>query len=140
MATNKLGQVKFVLGLIAMTGFAAIAPSAQSAPVPGAMSNLLSQANLSLSASSSLQHSSTLERLPGLKKGTVTCDGGGSQNTGGCAASPIPGRDRGIEILPGLKKGTVTCDGGGSQNTGGCAASPIPGRSEVIYPVQNRLR
>ncbi|MBW4419687.1 MAG: hypothetical protein KME13_10710 [Myxacorys californica WJT36-NPBG1] len=141
MATNTLGQVKFVLGLIAMTGFAAIAPSAQSAPVPGAMSNLLSQANISLDASSSLQRSPMLERVPGLKKGSVMCDGGGSHNTGGCATSPIPQLEhRGIEKLPGLKKGSVMCDGGGSVNTGGCAASPIPGGSEVIYPVQQRLR
>jgi hypothetical protein len=139
MTTNNSGQIKLALGLVAMTGFATITPSAHAAPVSDAMSHLLSQANISLDASPAGQSLPKLERLPGLKKGAVMCDGGGSVNTGGCAASPTF-EHRGIEKLPGLKKGAVMCDGGGSVNTGGCAASPIPSGAEVIYPAQQQLR
>lgn len=118
MATNTLGQVKFVLGLIAMTGFAAIAPSAQSAPVPGAMSNLLSQANLNLDAPSKttiapvapgnfqarpLGGTRVLEQLPGIKKNPITgAADNGVCNGGGCAADSLPSTDK--LINPAIKQ------------------------------------
>jgi hypothetical protein len=91
---KKATQLKALLGILAMTGFAAFAPMSNSAPAAAApapaLGNVLGNAKLSpVPSGQSLKVNrelgSSLQTVNGLrKKVNVTCDGGGSQNGGGC--------------------------------------------------------
>jgi hypothetical protein len=89
---NKASKVKFVLGMIAMSSIAALAPAANAATLksnPAAFGDILSQAKLNLDSPTQQQATSTspsLEQLQqvALRKVDVRCDGGGSTNSGGC--------------------------------------------------------
>jgi hypothetical protein len=84
---NKASKVKFVLGMIAMSSIAALAPAANAATLKSnqALGDILSQAKLNLDSSTQQQANSTspsLEQLQqvALRKSTLRCDGGGSTN------------------------------------------------------------
>jgi hypothetical protein len=121
MATNKLGQIKFAFGLIAMTGFAAFASVAQAAPVQSgsAMNTLLSQANLNLDAPS---------------KTTITPVGSDKSQV-----RPVNG-SRVLEQLPGVKKNPLNgVADNGVCNGGGCAADSLPSMGKLINPAVKQL-
>ncbi|GAX44994.1 hypothetical protein NIES4075_60130 [Tolypothrix sp. NIES-4075] len=88
---NKASKVKFVLGMIAMSSIAALAPAANAATLKSnqALGDVLSQAKLNLDSPTQQQATSTspsLEKLQqvALRKSDLRCDGGGSSNGGGC--------------------------------------------------------
>ncbi len=67
MSANK---IKFWLGIIAMTGFAALSPVANAAIAkPAAVSNILNRANLNVDSSELQQHNQqstpSVQQLPG---------------------------------------------------------------------------
>jgi hypothetical protein len=71
---NKASKVKFVLGMIAMSSIAALAPAANAATLKSnqALGDILSQAKLNLDSPQQLQASSVLPSLeklnPSLKR------------------------------------------------------------------------
>ena len=88
---NKASKVKFVLGMIAMSSIAALAPAANAATLKSnqALGDILSQAKLNLDSATQQQATYTspsLEQLQqvALRKSGSDCDGGGSSNGGGC--------------------------------------------------------
>lgn len=63
---NKASKVKFMLGMIAMSSIAALAPAANAATLksnPAAFGDILSQAKLNLDSPQQLQASSVLPSL-----------------------------------------------------------------------------
>ena len=81
---NKASKVKFMLGMIAMSSIAALAPAANAATLksnPAAFGDILSQAKLNLDSPQQLQASSVLPSLeklnPSLRRqgaGDGTCN------------------------------------------------------------------
>ncbi len=93
MSAHKANQLKFMLGMIAMTSFAVLSPAAHAETAVG---NILQRANLSV-ASAKLQQSGrqlspSVQQLPGSSKlGGLRDDTNGSCN--GACGGKLTGRD-----------------------------------------------
>lgn len=100
MSNQQSNKTKFIIGILAMTSLAALAPSANAQTVKpsAATENILNRANLNTDSVKKQQPggglSPSIERLDRTKLGDPlrACDGGGSTNNI-CSKKPGLGRD-----------------------------------------------